>query len=115
MSMYGSCEKCDHDLERHYVDFCPKCDTSVLEKKIRVFDLYKIMYHMEANGFMSKDKFWEHLCDTNDRIRNDIYINMYIEWDEDKEDQDDFDRYYCELARILNLEYGEKVAMWISW
>lgn len=115
MSRYGSCEKCGHDLERHYEDFCPKCDTSVLEKKIRVFDLFKIMYHMEANGFMSKEQFWDNLCDRNDRIRNDIYINMYIEWDEDEEEQNDFDRYYCELARILNLEYGEKVAMWISW
>lgn len=113
MSRLGTCEKCGHDLEMHYVEFCPKCDINVLEiKGIRVFDLFKIMYHMEANGFMSKSDFWEKHILGNYNVSNDIFVNMYFDNDSHNEQ---YNAYMEELSKILNVPLGESVIMLISW
>lgn len=97
-------------MKIHYVKFCPKCDTSVLKKETKVVgDLFKIMYHMEANGYMSKDYFW-HLH--SDLVSgNDSYFDLLLEATEGS----DTHEYYTKVAELLGVEYGTEVTMWVSW
>ncbi|MBR2246139.1 MAG: hypothetical protein IJ880_03790 [Bacilli bacterium] len=114
---YGECKNCGYVLEMHYEVFCPKCNTDVLEiKDNRVFDLFKVMYHMEANGYMSKDDFWKKYILSRYRVHNDMYIRMHIDWDHrENVELDEIEMYFKAMSEILGLENGDVVAMWISW
>jgi hypothetical protein len=102
------CKECGHKMEVHYTIFCPKCDTDVLKRKPMVVgDLFKIMYHMEANGYMSKDSVWRHFNVPG----NDCYIDLCLEADEGSE----LHEYYSKIAELLGVNYGDEVVMWVSW
>ncbi|QPK89836.1 hypothetical protein IEN91_05205 [Bacillus velezensis] len=107
------CERCGHELEIHYEWFCPRCDVEILKVKPKVTgDLFKIMCHMEANGFMSKDDFWSNWFIESHIVSNDSYVDMYLD---DTFDDEELNRYMVKVAELLGVEIGEKVTMWISW
>lgn len=102
------CEDCGTKEKLHYRWFCPKCDTTVLKKEVKVVgDLFKIMYHMEAHGYMSKNQFWNTIIDNIPG--NDCYIDLYLEGEGATE------VYYEKVAELLGVEYGDRVTMWVSW
>lgn len=112
---YGNCDKCGHSLERHYIDYCPLCDVNKFEiKDKKIYDLFMIMAHMEAKGFMSQDEYWNRLTDEDGRIRNDIYIDMWFDCFTENEEINKYHKY-------LNNFFGFKpedeksVIMRISW
>lgn len=106
------CDKCGHELKMHYIRFCPKCDTSVLIKDSDVTgDLFKIMYHMEANGYLSKRRFWDWFTNMND-ISNDTSIKVTLN---DDSFDEEINEYMAKVAELLGVEFGSTVNMWISW
>lgn len=108
-----NCDKCNHKLEMHYKLFCPKCDTDILIKKSNVVgDLFKIMYHMEANGYMSKDRFWSEWFTESFDFTNDTYVDMALD---DTYDNEEINRYMRRVAELMGVKVGEYVIMWISW
>lgn len=123
--MNKKCGKCDQNLKIHYEWFCPKCDIHVLQPKIeKVYDLFKIMYHMEAIGYMGKDKFWREFMIENYEFRNDTNISFnlgYYGWNRDKvvgNDLEFFD-YLMKIGEVLNLTEEElnqeTITVEISW
>lgn len=107
------CDKCGHKMTMHYERFCPKCNKDILIKKTRVVgDLFKIMYHMEANGYMNLDKFWREWFIDNHEFSNDSYIDFYLD---DKFDNEELNVYMRKVAELLGVEVGDSVVMWISW
>lgn len=107
-----NCEKCGHELEMHYVTFCPKCDTKILTMNNKVIgDLFKIMCHMEANGYMKQDDFWDWFTDSYD-FSNDTYVELGID---DSYDDEELNKYMRKLSDLLHVEMGDYVLMWVSW
>jgi hypothetical protein len=96
----------------HYNPFCPKCDVSAIEIGTKkVYDLFKLMYYMEANGFMSKHRYWREYVLESYNISNDIYIDAYFADGDDEE----INEYHAEVRRILGIKNEEKVIMQVSW
>lgn len=123
--MNKNCTECDHKLEMHYQLFCPKCDKSVLKPRItKVYDLFKIMYHMEANGYMKKRDFWgKHICENYD-VSNDSMMDLnlgFYGWERDNVHEDDLEYfdYLMALWKVLNLTEddlnNEIITVEISW
>lgn len=110
--MHDICGNCGHQLEIHYNWFCPKCETEamVIGKK-KVYDLFKLMCHMEANGFISKDKYWSEYVLESYNIRNDIYIDAYFGEGTD----DEINKYHEYVRGLLGIEEDESVIMRVSW
>jgi hypothetical protein len=107
------CSKCNHEMEIHYGWFCPKCDTDILIMKQKVTgDLFKIMYHMQANGYMSKEKFWRDWFVDSFNFSNDSYVDMTLE---DTYDNEELNEYMRKVAELLSVEVGDEVTMWVSW
>jgi hypothetical protein len=66
---------------------------------------------MEANGYMSKRRYWqEHVLESYN-ISNDIYIDAYF-FDGDDEE---INEYHAEVRRILGIHEEESVIMKVSW
>lgn len=108
-----NCSKCNHKMEIHYEWFCPKCDTEILIKEHRVTgDLFKIMYYMEANGYMSKDEFWRDWFVDSFNFSNDSYVDMLLE---DTYDNEELNEYMRKVADLLGVKIGDEVTVWISW
>lgn len=108
-----NCENCGHELEIHYEWFCPKCNVDVIEiKNQKVYDLFKLMYHMEANGFMSKDRYWnEYILESYHQISNDIYIDAYF----GKGDNEELNNYHEKVRELLGIDNDDTVIMRVSW
>lgn len=111
--MDKTCGNCGHKLEIHYEWFCPKCDVSALEiGSQKVYDLFKLMYHMEANGFMSKERYWrEYILESYPQLANDIYIDAYFGDGMDEE----INEYHAEVRKILSIDEEETAIMRVSW
>jgi hypothetical protein len=110
--MNKECGNCGHELKIHYNWFCPKCDEKAIEIGSRkVYDLFKLMYHMEANGFMSKQRYWREYILESYNISNDIYIDAYFGEGSDEE----INKYHEEVRRILGIDYDDTVIMRVSW
>jgi len=110
--MNGKCGNCGHELKIHYELFCPKCDADAIKVGVReVYDLFKLMYHMEANGFMSKDRYWKEYILESHHIGNDIYIDAYF----GSGTNEVLNKYHEEVRRILGIDNDESVLMRVSW
>lgn len=113
---YGNCDKCGHSLERHYIDYCPLCDVNKFEiKDKKIYDLFMIMAHMEAKGFMSEERYWrEYVLESYPQIRNDIYINFWLGCFGDDEE---INQYHRQLSEFFGFDPEEEksVIMRISW
>jgi hypothetical protein len=112
MNSAKSCGDCGHKLEIHYKWFCPKCDVSAIEiGNMPVYDLFKLMYHMEANGFMSKDRYWRDYILESYNISNDIYIDAYFGDGDDPE----INEYHAKVRELLSIDNEDSIIMSVSW
>lgn len=110
-----NCKKCGTEMKTHYGKFCPLCDTDlIIVKKETFYDLFKLMYHMEAKGFMSMEKYWREYVLESYSLTNDIYLDMYFESDSEDEEINKYHDYVRKLLNIKEENYSQAI-MWISW
>jgi hypothetical protein len=76
-----------------------------------VYNLFELMRYMEAQGFMSKDRYWSEYVLESYNIANDTYIDAYFGEGDDEE----LNAYHAEVRRLLNIGEEETVIMEVCW
>lgn len=84
----------------------------MLSKETRdVYDLFELLYLMEKNGYMSKDRYWKEYILESYNVSNDIHLDMFFGDGID----DEYNEYHQEVRRLLNIEEDENVLMKVCW
>ena len=124
---YGICEVCGTKKQMHYEKFCPKCYKAEPEI-IKVYDFFKMLYHMNTKYEGFKQRFWREFIVDNYDVRNDSFFkfDFYYFGNEDQEDKyitDEENIEQIEDLRLFREEYeyllekgkGSSIWLWVSW
>lgn len=113
---WGTCDKCGHALWMYYEKFCPMCDKPEVEV-IKILNLMRVLYYMEARHSGFKQRFWNWFIDAYD-FSNDTTIRFDFNCFDGAEDLTAEERLIRLYLRAIQKEFDIKengIRFEISW
>lgn len=119
---YGTCEKCNGEIDMYYGPWCPRCDKPQ-RKTIQHLNLLQAMRHTLAVHYPDEKKndldgiyrkVWLALCDTDLRNNADIFIPI-AEMAKDDYNDEEIREFLTHMVNDFDLTEGENLLWEVSW